>query len=95
MGHSEETGKVEIYAETLSLDIPLAILLGWFTNVNNRLEHVLPRSLEHLCLRDDLSNFCAYPWRAAERLPPVSSLLDVRATHIPRLSTISFKICVD
>ena len=33
--------------------------------------------------------------RAAERLPLVSSSLDTCATHIPRLSTISSKICAD
>ena len=54
--HSEETDKIEIYAETLSLKVPLAILLGWYTNVNIRLEHVLPKSLKQRCLRDNWSN---------------------------------------
>ena len=57
--------------------------------MNIKLEYILPMDLKHLCLRDDLSNFCAYPWRA------VGGLLDARATHIPRLGIVSFKICVD
>ena len=48
--------KLKIYAEALSLEVPPAILPGWYTNVNIRLEHVLPRSLKQRCLRDYLSN---------------------------------------
>lgn len=43
-------------------EIPLAMLLGWFLDESAELGPLLPESVTHVCLREDLIGFCDYDW---------------------------------
>ncbi|KAI9035712.1 uncharacterized protein KD926_002963 [Aspergillus affinis] len=75
-------------------EIPLAMLLGWYSDESAELGPLLPESLTHLCLRDDLTGFYDYDWTEDRAILLLESFLRDRnwKEYTPSLQRITLRL---
>ncbi|KAI9034761.1 uncharacterized protein KD926_005698 [Aspergillus affinis] len=75
-------------------EIPLVILLGWYSDELPDLGPLLPESLSHLCLRDDLQGFYDFEWTEGRVLLLLESYLQDGKwkAHTPSLKRITLRL---
>ncbi|KAF2182855.1 hypothetical protein K469DRAFT_221841 [Zopfia rhizophila CBS 207.26] len=76
------------------VEVPMILILGWFSDFAARLEEVLPTGIEELMLRDDFVNFC--PWAVGlncnKKIRLVGEFIEARSVHAPRLNTFKIRL---
>ncbi|KAI9043860.1 F-box protein [Aspergillus affinis] len=77
-----------------SAEIPLAILLGWYWDDSIQLGPLLPKSLSHLCLRDDLEGFYDFEWTEDRAILLLESFLQNGKwkAYTPSLKSITLRL---
>ncbi|PLB47476.1 F-box domain protein [Aspergillus steynii IBT 23096] len=73
-------------------EVPLALLLGWYWGESAHLGPLLPSSLSHLCLRDDLRSFYDFEWSEDRAILLLESFLQDWRSHTPSLERITLRL---
>ncbi|OGM49486.1 hypothetical protein ABOM_001623 [Aspergillus bombycis] len=75
-------------------EIPSAMLLGWYSDELPDLGPLLPESLSHLCLRDDLRGFYDFEWTEDRAILLLESYLQDGKwkAHTPSLKRITLRL---
>lgn len=85
-------GRVEnlhFFTDLLSLEIPIIVLLGWNADSPRKLGDLLPPSLRHLFLTDDLHELGEDEWGDEAMLPLIQEFLEDREFGTSELKGIS------
>lgn len=77
------------FKNLLSLEIPIIVLLGWSTAAPVKLSDLLPLSLRHLCLTDDLHELGEDQWGDEALLPLLQEFLEERIFGKSEFASIS------
>lgn len=72
-----------------SLVIPSIVLLGWTVDSPRKMGDILPLSLRHLCLTDDLHELGEDKWGDEALLPLIQEFLEERSFSASKLESIS------
>lgn len=77
------------FKNLLSLEIPIIVLLGWSAAAPVKLSNLLPLSLRHLCLTDDLHELGEDQWGGEVLLPLIQEFLEERSFATSEFESIS------
>lgn len=77
------------FKKLLSLEIPIIVLLGWSAAAPVKLSNLLPLSLRHLCLTDDLHELGEDQWGDEALLPLIQEFLEERSFGTSEFESIS------
>lgn len=86
------TGRLDTlhsFKNLLSLEIPTIVLLGWSAAAPVKLSDLLPPSLRHLCLTDDLHELGEDEWGDEALLPLTQEFLEERSFGTSGFESIS------
>ncbi|THC93205.1 hypothetical protein EYZ11_007310 [Aspergillus tanneri] len=92
LGH---LGPLDSFKVLHKLKVPVAVLLGWFAKQAPSLADILPGSLSHLCLTEDLSSQCTYEWSEELVLQKLQPFFAAARQTTPRLKTFELLPCRD
>lgn len=74
------------------LEMPFVILFGDCWGALPGTDHLMPRFLKHLCLRDDLSDLITYAWSPMTCIAQIRELLESRDRITPYLESITLRL---
>lgn len=77
------------FKNLLSLEIPIIVLLGWSAAAPVKLSNLLPLSLRHLCLTDDLHELGEDQWGDEALLSLIQEFLEERSFGTSEFEGIS------
>lgn len=85
------------FQKLLSLEVPSVVLLGWAAGPLPEMDDVLPPSLRHLCLTDDLHELGETEWEIETLLRLIQEFLEGSLVHhnckVSHYSSIEQEIC--
>lgn len=82
------------YEKLEYLEISFVILFGYHQTCTpvQRMNDLLPRSIRHLCLSDDMAHYLNYEWDAQACLERLRELISGRHRLLPHLGTITLRL---
>ncbi len=87
-GIKKNLGSLQGFEQLQSLEVSIALLLGWDLESAPQLTDVLPSSIRRVCLRDDLGDFLEYGWNEQAILDQIGKLVVNRRQRTPDLELI-------
>ncbi|GAB1197199.1 hypothetical protein APSETT444_006490 [Aspergillus pseudonomiae] len=75
-----------------SAELPLLVLLGWYWRRKTELGPLLPKTLRHLCLREDLRSLGDFEWEQDEVNDLIHQFLRNWRAYTPELQTITWRL---
>ncbi|PIG79163.1 F-box domain protein [Aspergillus arachidicola] len=80
------------FPNLVSAELPLSVLLGWYIQDAPELGPLLPKSLRHLCLREDLRCFYDFEWEQDEVNDLIRKFISNCRVYTPELESITWRL---
>ncbi|KAF7622440.1 F-box domain protein [Aspergillus flavus] len=80
------------FPNLVSAEIPLSVLMGWYMQDAPELGPLLPKSIRHLCLREDLRCFYDFEWEQDEVNDLIRKFISNWRAYTPGLKSITWRL---
>ncbi|OGM41706.1 F-box domain protein [Aspergillus bombycis] len=90
--HEPLGGMLSWFPNLVSAEVPLCVIMGWYIQDATDLGPRLPRSLQRLCLREDLRSFYDFEWEQDEVDGLIRGFVSSWRGFSPQLECITWRL---